>query len=142
MMPPYPGACPPDNDLYAKYKAIRGNVALTMEGPDGINGTADDLHQLPVTGHNCSAFGLHQNLGFLKELYDRGEAIFTANTGLLARPVDKSNYRMETPVQLFAHNAMQKGSKELDLEKEIRGTGIIGRIADSLNANGFSCGTY
>jgi len=144
MMPPYPGACPTENDLYAKYKAIRGNVALTKEGPDGLVNTTDDLHRLAVVNNpsNCSAFGLHQNLDFLKELYDKEEALMVANTGLLLKPVDKSNYKIETPTQLFAHNNMQKESKQLDLDKEIRGTGIIGRIADSVNSNGYSCGTY
>ena len=134
MVPPYPDACPAENDLYAKYSAIRGNIALS----------AGEMGRLNVTNHNsnCTAFGLHSSLGLLKQLYDNEEALFVANTGLLAKPIDKTNYKGETPVQLFAHNAMQKESKALDLERELAGTGVIGRLGDALNSNGFSCGTY
>mmetsp|Transcript_8174 Transcript_8174/g.18379 ORF Transcript_8174/g.18379 Transcript_8174/m.18379 type:complete len:673 (-) Transcript_8174:81-2099(-) len=136
MLPPYPGACPAENDLYAKYSAIRENVALT----------AADMRMLSVTNHHskCTAFGLHKSLGLLKELYDNEAALFVANTGLLAKPVDKNNYKFETGVQLqlFSHSDMSKESKALDLDREVVGTGIIGRLADALNGDGYSCGTY
>lgn len=50
---------------------------------------------------------------------------FVANAGVLAKPVDVSNYKGETPVQLFAHNAMTRETKTIDVYEEFKGTGAF-----------------
>lgn len=72
-----------------------------------------------------SSFGIHENLPILEELYNDGKLNFVANAGLMAKPVDVSNYRTETPTQLFAHNAMQLETRRDDLFRLYSGTGAF-----------------
>lgn len=121
-----PHTCAPI-DVYARFRAIRGQNSLSQ----GIGMKKEEM--LVIDGNNpqqpCSTFGIHPNLSILKELYDDGDAAFIANTGLLAEPVDVSNYRSMTPVQLFAHNDMTRETQKEDIFDEFVGTGVHGRIA-------------
>jgi uncharacterized protein (DUF1501 family) len=137
MLPPH--TC--DHQIWEKYEAIRGGPAGT---PGSIALAKESLWELPTNnypGHNCESVGLHQNLHTLKDLYHAGDALFITNTGLMSQNVSKADYRNQN-VQLFAHNAMQLESKRLDLGQEAMGTGVLGRMRDSLTANGFSADAF
>ena len=112
MLVPY--ECTPIN-VYDRYKKIRGSVGLPL----------NRLLEIPANNpaQPCISFGIHENLPALKNLYDNKKLNFVANAGLLARPVTVDDYRGETPVQLFAHNAMTLEAKRDDLADEIGGTG-------------------
>ena len=55
-----------------------------------------------------------------------------ANVGVLTEPVDKTNYKLKTETQLFAHNAMQDEISSLDPNDSATGTGALGRMPDAL----------
>ena len=67
---------PQECDLYQEYVDHRTDIALTPA----------ELLQITTSGQNCSKFGIHQSLGFLKQLYDAGEASFVTNIGGLVKP--------------------------------------------------------
>ena len=70
----------------------------------------------------------------MSDLYLDGKLKFVANAGLMAKPVNTTNYRGETPVQLFAHNAMTLEASREDLYDEYAGSGVGGRMADILSS--------
>jgi len=136
MLPPH--TC--DDQIWDKYEAIRGGPAGS---PGSIALPKSSLWELPTNNpsHACQSVGLHQNLHTIKDLYLAGDAMFVTNTGLMSAPVSKSDYNNQN-VQLFAHNAMQLESKRLDLGQESMGTGVLGRMRDSLLASGIPADAY
>jgi len=121
-------------NAYANYLAIRGQVALTNQ--TSLEVDASNSLQ------SCTSYGLHPNLPFLQRLYNESSILFVANAGLLVAPVDKTNYRELTPTQLFAHNAMNRDTKRVDLYNVYGGTGVVGRINDMLTKRGYVTGAY
>lgn len=63
----------------------RGDLALTRDEHSlTINVTDDQL---------CRVFALHKELTLLKELYDKGDLTFFANTGVISNlRMTKSNF--------------------------------------------------
>lgn len=109
-------------DVYENYLRIRGKTSIS----DGVGLPRSRL--LPIDSNNigqpCEKFGIHENLPLLQSLYDAGELNFITNAGLLGKPgVNVDNFQGETPVQLFAHNAMTLEAKREDLFEEFTGTG-------------------
>lgn len=94
------------------------------------------------TDQPCQSFGIHEELPALKSMYDAGELIFVTNAGLMAKPVTKADYKGETPVQLFAHNSMNAGTKAEDINQEYAGTGVGGRMIDVLVEQGIPSNTF
>ena len=78
----------------------------------------------------------------MKKLYDDGDLLFFANTGLLSQPTNKYTFNRKTQPGLFAHNAMIEGTGRLDPHKTVLGTGILGRLADALTKNGYNTGSF
>lgn len=115
-----PHTCAPIN-VYDRYRTVRGKNDVA----EGIGLPLSRLLQIQANNANqpCSSFGVHENLTEVKSLYDQNDLLFIANAGLLAKPVTKANYEGETPVQLFAHNAMAYDTGRVDLFKEFAGTG-------------------
>merc|ERR1719429_990751 len=68
--------------------------------------TPGELLQISTSGQNCSKFGIHASLPFLKELYDVGEASFITNIGGLVQPTTMETYRggAQRCFGLFSHN--------------------------------------
>ena len=139
MLAPYTCSGEPGDTVYDRYRKIRGK----KDGVEGVGLPLNRLH--PIEANNpsqpCTSFGIHENLSVLKTQYDKGKVNFIANgknirfdafiplrlsslmrcicsnstAGLMAKPVDTGNYRGETPVQLFAHNAMTLEAARDDL---------------------------
>ena len=131
MLAPY--SCSPI-DVHERYMNIRGKSDIA----EGVGLPKSRLLNIPANNPSqpCSEFGIHENLPTLKTLYDQGKLNFVANAGLMAKPVTTDDYRGETPVQLFAHNAMTLEAKREDLFDEFVGTGVGGRMADVLTQAG------
>lgn len=114
--------------LREEYDSVRGKLALK------------DEQLLPlasgVSGQPCSDFSIHAGLPFLQQLYTENDLLFAANVGVLDRPCDKQNYQVATKTQLFAHNSMVNGVCKLDPFNEESGTGVLGRMAQALQATG------
>lgn len=126
-----------EDNLYDKYTDIRGGLSNATENP-GIALPKDSLWDIPTNNneHVCSSVGLHPNLPFLKELYDENQAIFVTNAGLMQFPATKDNYE-DINVPLFSHNSMSQETKRVDLDDEISGTGVLGRMRDKLSQAGY-----
>jgi len=136
MLAPY--NCAPI-DVHQRYMEVRGESAIAT----GVGLPKSRLIEVNITESHpaqppqpCSSFGIHESLPKLAELYKSGQLNFFVNAGLMAKPVDTANYSGETPVQLFAHNAMTLEAKREDLADEFSGTGVGGRMADILTQKG------
>ena len=126
--------CKNNKNMFAEYESVRAEVALAKSELLTIDsGNPDQL---------CSKFGIHSNLSVLKSLYDSGEALFFANTGVLFEPVTKETWDSKTNTQLFAHNIQQRDTMQVDAYQEVAGTGVLGRMADTLTKNGFNTGSF
>jgi len=99
---------------------------------------------LPISASDqvCSTFGIHPELTAIQTLYNEGDLLFFANTGVMSRPVNKDNYYILTETQLFAHNHMQRETKRIDPFDSSIGTGILGRMADILSLKGRNVGSF
>jgi len=143
MLVPY--TCSPI-DVYEKYRTVRGKNDLS----EGIGLPKTRLLEITTNvgdpsnhlGQPCSSFGIHENLPTIKTLYDQRQVNFIANAGLLAKSVDVSNYNDETPVQLFAHNAMTMEAAREDLADKYSGTGVGGRMSDVFSQSGIPTNTF
>ncbi len=106
--------------------ALEKNQLLPISAPDQV----------------CSEFGVHQNLSEIKSLYDDGDLLFFANTGVLSKPVNKENYALDTNVRLFSHSDMQKEAMAIDPYEINTGTGVLGRMKDILQQKGNNVGSF
>lgn len=121
-----------DNGLYESYLDVRQQVAIAK----------DNLLSISAEDQVCTEFGLHPELEEIQSLYNDKDLMFFANTGVLSRPVDKSNWYSLTNVQLFAHNHMQMEARRVDPYDISSGTGVLGRMADVLNKNDHNVGSF
>lgn len=131
MLAPY--SCSKGKDLYQEYQDVRKQVAMTKATLLPIESGTEQV---------CETFGVHYELPVVRDLYNQGDLLFFANTGVMSKPVDKTNYNSLTNVQLFAHNHMQQESKRVDPYDHADGTGILGRISDVLTKLGHNVGSF
>jgi len=130
-----PHTCSGETDLYTdEYLEIRQEIALQKEDLNELNG--------PITNQACDTFGVHPQLLAVQELFNNGDLLFFANTGVLTKETDKEHYWKDTETQLFAHNFMQLAAQRIDPLKNEDGTGILGRIRDVLTNQGLSVGAF
>uniref|UniRef100_A0A7S1F7N6 PA14 domain-containing protein n=1 Tax=Noctiluca scintillans TaxID=2966 RepID=A0A7S1F7N6_NOCSC len=116
---------PQECELYQEYVGMRTDIALTPA----------ELLQIDVSGQNCSKFGIHHSLSFLKELYDAGEASFVTNIGGLVEPTTMQdlNRNGQRCAHLFSHNDQTRGAHTLKCQDAgTSAKGVGGRIADAL----------
>jgi uncharacterized protein (DUF1501 family) len=121
------------SSLHQEYMDMRGAIAL------------DASYVLPLNGNNgttqpCEAFTVNSALSMLQQLYNDQDLLFMANVGVLTEPCDKSNCKLKTETQLFAHNTMQDEISSLDPFNTMAGTSPLGRMADMLQAQGYATG--
>lgn len=96
----------------------------------------------PLENQVCETFGVHPELGTVQQLFNDGDLLFFANTGVLTKPTDKENYWRDTVTQLFAHNFMQEAAQRIDPLKAEDGTGVLGRMRDALTRKGLNVGAF
>lgn len=127
-------------DVYQRYLTIRGKSEIA----EGVGLPLNRLLEIQANNPQqpCTSFGIHEELPALKVLYDAGELNFITNAGLMAKPVTTDNYRGETPVQLFAHNAMTSEGSQEDLFDQFVGTGVGGRMCDELTKSNIKCNLF
>ncbi|MCB1204536.1 MAG: DUF1501 domain-containing protein [Verrucomicrobiae bacterium] len=87
----------------------------------------------PVSGY-LGTFGLHPQLGGLKDLFNAGELALVANVGTLTQPgMTRANYStFSRPPQLFSHSD-QVSQWQSSIPDRPFAHGWGGRIADYLN---------
>mmetsp|Transcript_11519 Transcript_11519/g.17606 ORF Transcript_11519/g.17606 Transcript_11519/m.17606 type:complete len:218 (-) Transcript_11519:811-1464(-) len=114
-----------DTDMYKQYEQLRGLIALKK----------NELNQISVADQVCTTFGLHPKFPFLRDLYNTGDAILVANTGVMTKDVTLENYREETVTRLFGHNTMAKEINTLDPYDTVPYTAPLGRFTDAVVDN-------
>ena len=130
-----PHTCTGEKDMYNdEYFEIRQEIALEKDSLKVLNGT--------ISNQVCETFGVHPRLESVQQLFNDGDLLFFANTGVLTKETDKENYWRDTETQLFAHNFMQMAAQRIDPLKAEDGTGILGRIRDVLTKQGLSVGAF
>jgi uncharacterized protein (DUF1501 family) len=96
-----------------------------------------DLKIDPQSEQPCESFAIHNELAYIKELYDDGDVIFLANTGVVnSNGMNTVNYNAKTRSRLFDHAAMQEETKKIDPYADFTGTGVLGRAKDVLSLRG------
>ena len=116
-----------------QYRSLRGELALTQAESDF------QISVDPSDGQPCSKFVIHPDLSTVKQLYDDGSLVFFANTGVLnTAETTKTNYEEVTISNLFAHNAMTLETSLIDPYRKEYGTGIMGRMSETLTRKGLS----
>jgi uncharacterized protein (DUF1501 family) len=129
MLVPHPKT---STTLNQEYKTIRDIIAVGDAGLLDIEGD--------TTGQPCQSFGLHSYFPIAKELYDDGDLLFLANTGVLTEYVTKDNFQLKTETRLFGHDTLQEEIDVLDPRHIERGTGALGRLADALMESAYMSG--
>jgi len=122
-------------DLYQDYAEARGVAKLETDRMLSISAPTSPRYPTQP----CSRFGVNDNLPIMKELYDLGMGAFLANAGHMSKPVTKFNYFTETKVQLFSHSSMEAAAYAVDPFLDLTGTGVLGRMLDVLEQEGYLC---
>ena len=119
-----------NGDGYNEYVTARGSHALPKTSLDSIDANSPN--------QNCQEFGVYNALDVVSDLYNNGEALFFANTGVLSKPMNKHDeWVKETSFQLFAHNTMLHEYATGDPYEINAGTGVFGRMLDKLKVKGY-----
>lgn len=118
-------------DSYHHYASVRGGLSYPQQ----------DLHPIEATNQICTKFGIHPHLQHLQTLYNEEDLVFVSNIGVLQESVTELNWRDKTKISLFAHNLMNEQVEKMDINKERPGTGIGGRMVDTLIKKGIVAGT-
>ena len=125
MLIPHSGCV---RDLYAEYAEIRSNIALPL----------DDILPMELDGeHNtqpCATFATHPALGFVKTLWDAGDASWFANIGSLVEPTTRDQFVGKTvaiPPLLFGHSAQQRQCQSVHAQNS-GANGVLGRMVEAL----------
>jgi cullin-associated NEDD8-dissociated protein 1 len=124
MVVPHSG-CAAAATSYEQYRQTRGGAALAR----------DTLLPILVPNHSqpCTTYGLHPSLPFVRELYDVGEAIITANVGNLVEPIESNTqyHQRRLPRSLFSHEHQKKQARTLHPQLTTA-NGVLGRMVDAL----------
>jgi cullin-associated NEDD8-dissociated protein 1 len=119
---------PMECSLYDEYSAMRKDMALQPSY----------LHEISTTGQQCSKFGIHYALPYLKTLYDNGQAAFVSNVGSLVEPTTRAQWKngdVSSCVGLFSHSDQKSAAATLQCQTPgAAPKGAGGRLADALSA--------
>lgn len=115
--------------LLQQYYAARTNVAIANNERSRI---------INAAGQPCSQFVIHQDLEIVEKLYKDGDLAFFANAGVLNKPSDRLNYYEQSRTPLFSHNSMQEEAQKVDPFDGAFGTGVLGRMCDTLQKKGYN----
>ena len=120
--------------LDQQYAAIRGDVGMAKS----------EMLAIDASGQPCSKFGVHEDMPFLQQLYNDGDASFVANIGPLVEPVTKQEFfkrSKEMPPSLYAHNSQRKCTQSV-IAQDPSAKGVLGRLRDALAAQGLPSAAY
>uniref|UniRef100_A0A7S2HM24 DUF1501 domain-containing protein n=1 Tax=Helicotheca tamesis TaxID=374047 RepID=A0A7S2HM24_9STRA len=131
-----PHTCNGTDALYEQYRVER-----SIDGYEGKI-SRDDLLQIDAEEQACEKFGVHPSLPKIHNLYNDSDLIFFANTGVLTKPSTKENYWQNSKTALFGHDSMQREAKRVNPYDKTAQTGVLGRIADAMTADGFNFGSF
>merc|ERR1719393_703075 len=110
-----------------QYRDVRGPLAF-----DRSKGEYD-LTITPNSEQPCESFAIHEDLPFVKELYDDGDLLFFANVGVVNNnKMNRENWEDKTRARLFSHSSMQQEAIKLDTYEKLPGSGVLGRLNDML----------
>jgi len=110
-----------------QYRDVRGSLAF-----DRSKGEYD-LTITPNSEQPCESFAIHEDLPFVKELYDDGDLLFFANVGVVNNnKMNRENWEDKTRARLFSHSSMQQEAIKLDTYEKLPGSGVLGRLNDML----------
>lgn len=116
------GTNPEGQKVHDQYTEQRGPNLVIDES---------DLIISPKTDQPCEQFVINKDLPYVKELYDNGDLLFFANTGVVNKNgMTRANWDRVTQTRLFAHNTMQEETKKIDPYSTLPGSGILGRLKD------------
>src|ERR1700741_358836 len=89
-----------DAQGYDEYRKVRGTTL----------GLAQKELGLVDVAKGKEVYGLHPQLGLLREIYAQGRLAFGANVGTLIKPITKAEYQKGGPVplNLFSHSDQQQ----------------------------------
>lgn len=107
---------------YTAYQSIRGNLALS-----------GGKLLAPIADNNTGAlYALHYGLTEMNPLYNSGQLAVVLNTGMLQRPLTRSQYLqgLYAPSNLFSHSDQTVQAQSG--QPYANGTGWGGRLLDSL----------
>jgi len=121
---------PYDNcSLHQEYVKVRGEAY----------NTGKHNKMVPITvaqgTQPCDTFGIHSKFDLLKKQFEEGDAAIIANMGGLVEPLTKAEFtagRKLRPLQLFAHNKMQKAAQSVDARNK-SANGVLGRMHMALS---------
>jgi uncharacterized protein (DUF1501 family)/uncharacterized protein (DUF1800 family) len=116
----------PEKDMYSEYQTVRAGAAVAKDSLLPI--------QVPSSTQPCDTFGIHPAMPNLHSMYNDGDALFTANVGVLIEPVTQEQYLQGTarlPPSIGAHNIMSRSAQNMHAQS-VSANGVLGRIADAL----------
>jgi len=119
---------PIEDNAYAKYKAVRKNIALPQES------------LLKITEH----YGMRENMGAMQKLFTDKKLAVIANVGTLVEPVTAAEVRSgakPVPFELFAHNT-QRNQWMLGDATGSSKSGWAGRAANRFYPAGDTAAAY
>lgn len=115
---------PFDDAHYAKYQALRGNLALEQHTLLSLNSAVGQ-----------PSLALHPKLPKLQQLYNQGHAAFIANVG----PMIDHLGQVGSPPKRGSHSNQSRFWKGVDPTNEARDkSGWLGRLQDNANHLGIS----
>jgi uncharacterized protein (DUF1501 family) len=114
-----------DSQSYRDYLRVRGT---TLGLPQ------DKLGEVSAA-NGKQTYGLHPQLGPLRELYHQGTLAVVANVGTLVKPITKADYQQGAPVplNLFSHSDQQQQWQMASIPGAPH-NGWAGRAADLIAA--------
>ncbi len=127
---------PTDDDTYADYASIRGNLAIPKAALHTLRAgpnPGDSAYQ-DADGHT---YGFHPSCVELQTLFGQGKLVPILNVGTLVRPITRAEYLSSAsgtkPPQLFSHSD-QVAQWQTSIPDQAPITGWGGRVADILNS--------
>lgn len=128
------GTTPSDNG-YNDYLAVRSDLAVPGTSLLALNNPQCSSFR----GHTCAygAYGVHPQMGGIRDLFNTGKAAFIANIGTLVEPIlNKQQYSggiKKLPLGLYSHSdQIMQWQTSVPQSREALGVG--GRMADLLHA--------
>lgn len=117
--------------VHQQYTATRGAVALSLATLRTI-----EINATQRGSQVCDTFGLHGRHAVLQQLWNDGDASFTANVGSLVEPMTLQQYirrERQLPAGIFAHNLMSLGAVTMFPQTTSGKTGILGRLLQAFD---------